>query len=69
MSDKMEQIILQKLDGQKNKQHCPKCNKDTIYIYHKSGVANCTESGCRAEAKIDLSEYIKQLKANGVIVC
>ncbi len=66
MSDKMEQAILAQMDGKPNKQHCPKCNKETTYICHKSGMADCTE--CGVEGKIDLSELIKKLKAMGVFV-
>lgn len=64
--NKMEQALLAQMDGKKNKQHCPNCNKETIYTYHKSGIATCDE--CGVEAKIDLTETIKQLKAMGAFV-
>lgn len=64
----MKEVLLNQLDGQKNKQYCPGCKKNTVYIYHKSGFATCSESDCGCKVEIDSSEAIKDLKSIGAFV-
>lgn len=66
--DKMKEVLLNQLDGQENKQYCPGCKRDTIYIYHKSGIATCSEPGCDCKAEIDLTKVVTDLKSMGVFV-
>jgi|GEM_PF-5414726 len=66
--DKIKENLLKQLDGQKNKQYCSGCKKDTVYIYHKDGIASCSEPGCGCKGEIDLTEAIKSLKSIGVFV-
>jgi len=66
MRDAYERAILEQWDGKKLKQYCPVCNKNTDFIVHKSGLANCVE--CKTGKEIDLTDAVKKLKAMGVVL-
>ncbi len=64
--DRLEKEVLKQLNGQRARQLCPVCKKETWYIYHNTGKANCTI--CKNEVEIDLTNLIKDLKKRGVYV-
>jgi len=64
--DKFKNAILKQLEGQKNRQYCPACEKETLHMYHGTGKANCEI--CGNEVEIDLTDFIKDLKSMGAYI-